>query len=82
VIIINAPHRFDLEESSCVNKEAEIFNRKLKRIKKRYNHTEVTDMSVNRDHYTKHGLHMNKTGKEWLARRTADTIKNYSQIRS
>jgi len=31
-------------------------------------------MSVNRDHYTKHGLHMNKTGKEWLARRTADII--------
>jgi len=74
VIIMNAPHRFDLEESSCVNKEVEIFNRKLKRIMKRYNHTEVIDMSVSRDHYIKHGLHMNKTGKEWLARRTADTL--------
>ena len=60
VIIMNAPHRFDLEESSCGNKEIEIFNRKPKRIMKRYNHTEVTDMSVNRDHYTKHGLHMRK----------------------
>ena len=73
VIILNVPHRFDLEESSCVNKEVEIFNRKLKRIMKRYNHTEVIDMSINMDHYTKHGLHMNMTGKEWLARRTADT---------
>jgi len=33
-------------------------------------------MSVQRDHYTKHGLHMNKTAKGWLARRTADTINN------
>jgi hypothetical protein len=40
---------------------------------KRYNRTEV-DRSINRDHYTKHGLHMNKTGNDWLARRTADTI--------
>lgn len=31
VIIINAPHRFDLEESSCVNKEVKVFNRKLKK---------------------------------------------------
>lgn len=29
VLLINAPHRYDLEESSCVNKEAKIFNRKL-----------------------------------------------------
>jgi lysophospholipase L1-like esterase len=78
VIIMNTPHRFDLEESSCMNKEIEIFNRKLKRIMKIYNHTEVIDMSVNRDHYTKHGLHMNKTGKEWRARRTADTINKLS----
>jgi len=41
---------------------------------KRYNHTEVIDMNANRAHYTKHGLHMNKTGKDWLTRRTADTI--------
>jgi hypothetical protein len=74
VITMNAPHRFDLEESSCVNKEIETFNRKLKRIMKRYNHTEVVDMSINRDHCTQHGLHMNKSGKEWLARRTADAF--------
>ena len=73
VIIMNTPHRFDLEESSCVNKEIKVFNRKLKRIIKGYNHTEVTDMSANGQHYTKHGLHMNKIGKGWLNRR-GDTI--------
>jgi lysophospholipase L1-like esterase len=74
VIIMNAPHRFDLEETSCVNKEIKIFNRKLKQIMKRYNHTEVVDMNTNRDHYTRHGLHMNKTGKERITRNIADAI--------
>jgi hypothetical protein len=73
VIIMSAPHRSDLEESSCVNEEIKVFNRILKKMK-RYNHTEVIDMSAHRDHYTKHGLHMNKTEKEWLTRRTTDTI--------
>ena len=74
VIIMNAPHRFDLEESLCVNKEIKVFNRKLNKIKKRYIHTEDTDMGKNTDHYTKHGLHMNKSGKEWLTRRIADNF--------
>ena len=51
-----------------------IFNRKLNQLMKRYNHTEVIDLSTNRDHYTKHGLHMNKSEKEWLSRRIADSI--------
>jgi hypothetical protein len=31
-------------------------------------------MSTNRDHNTKYGLHMNKSGKEWLTRRRVDII--------
>jgi cell fate (sporulation/competence/biofilm development) regulator YmcA (YheA/YmcA/DUF963 family) len=41
---------------------------------KMYNHTKVTDMSTNKDHYTKHALHMNQSGKEWLTKRTANII--------
>jgi hypothetical protein len=64
---------FDLVESSCVNREIKVLNRKFKK-KKSYNHTKVTDMSTNKDHYTKRGLHMNKSGKEWLTRSTADNF--------
>ena len=56
-----------------MSKEIKVFNRKLKRIM-RYDHTETMDMSANRDHYTKHGRHMNKTGKDWFTSKTADTI--------
>jgi hypothetical protein len=41
VLLINAPHRYDLEESSCVNKEVKIFNRKLSQLVKKYNHADV-----------------------------------------
>ena len=72
---MEAPHRFDLEESSCVNKEIKAFNRKLKKKKLRDTIiTKVIDMSTNRDHYTKHGLHTNKSGKESLTRRTTDIV--------
>ena len=33
VITMNTPHRFDLEESSCVNKEIKVLKRKLKKKK-------------------------------------------------
>ena len=36
--IMDAPHRFDLEVSSCVNKEVNAFNRKLNKIIKSYDH--------------------------------------------
>ena len=71
---MEAPHRFDLEESSCVNKEVKVFNRELNKIMKGYNHIKVIDMSTKRDHYTWHGLHINKTGKEWITKKTADII--------
>ena len=35
VIIMNAPHRYDLEETSCVNKEIKVYNRKLNKIMRR-----------------------------------------------
>jgi hypothetical protein len=39
VIIMDAPHRFDLGASSCVNKEVNAFNRKLNKTTEPYDHT-------------------------------------------
>ena len=39
VIIIDAPHRLDLEASSCVNKGINAFSRKLNKIIKPHEHT-------------------------------------------
>jgi hypothetical protein len=34
ILIVTAPHRHDLQESSCVNKEIKLFNSKLQKIMK------------------------------------------------
>ena len=66
VIVTNAPARYDLHPSSCVNKEVESFNRKLQKSMKIHYHIRVCSMSTNRDHFTTHGLHMNTRGKTGL----------------
>jgi hypothetical protein len=33
-ILLDIPHKYDLEEISCVNKEIQIFNRKLRKVTK------------------------------------------------
>ena len=64
MVVVDAPHRSDLETSSCVNKEVIVFNRKLHKILKPHNYTTQINLSMERDHFTKHGLHMNGSGKD------------------
>ena len=63
VIFIDARHRFDLEGSSCVSKEVNAFDRKLNKIIKRYKHTSQLHLNMQREHFTRHGMHMNGSGK-------------------
>ncbi|PNF14606.1 hypothetical protein B7P43_G13104 [Cryptotermes secundus] len=76
IILITAPHRFDLQESSCVNKEVEVFNRKLHKIMKTMNNVEVLQTKLNRNDFTRHGLHLNISGKEKIAKTISNYIKN------
>jgi hypothetical protein len=67
VVIVEAPHRFDLDTFSCVNKEVIAFNRKLQKILKPHKHASLINLLMDRDHFTKHGLHMNGSGKDRLS---------------
>jgi capsular polysaccharide biosynthesis protein len=42
IIVVTAPHRHDLQESSCVNREVVVFNRKLRKITKTMDNVELT----------------------------------------
>jgi len=66
VIILDVPHHFDLVNSSCVNKETIVYNRKLHKVVKSSNHVQIHTMSRDRTCYTKHGMHMNSLGKNWM----------------
>ena len=64
VMIVPAPHRHDLPFTSCVNKEVQNFNRKLRKIMKNKVNVRLLEQETNREDFTKHGLHLNATGKE------------------
>jgi hypothetical protein len=74
VIVMCDPHRFDLQLSSCVNKEVASFNRKLQKAMKTFSHIHVCSMSTNRDHFTSQGLYLNSQGKNWIINKKASII--------
>jgi hypothetical protein len=58
---------FDLNELSCINKEIQVYNRKLKKMMKMMQHSDIVESTVTRSDFTKHGLHLNMNGKEKMA---------------
>jgi hypothetical protein len=75
VILMSAPHRFDLMETSCVNHEIENFNRKLRKWMERLGKVEMIDVDNDRNLFKRHGQHLNSEGKESMANKIASTIK-------
>jgi hypothetical protein len=76
VIVMSAPHRHDLMPSSCVKVEVARFNCLLRKRMKLYKRAKILDTDLNRDCFTKHGLHMNSSGKEQLILKLADMIES------
>ena len=75
VILISAPHRYDLMSNSCVSVEVEKFNRKLCKSLERFRKVEMIEVVSERNLYAKHGQHLNTEGKESMAKKTASTIE-------
>jgi len=73
-MIVTAPHRYDLQETSCVNKKLEVFNRKLHKVVKTGDE-KIIQADLSRNDFTHHGLHLNTSGKEKMAKLIGDNIK-------
>jgi len=65
---MGVPHRFDLPDTSCVNKEVESFNNKLTKIVKPFKSATVMKVEQRKEHFTKHGKHLNALGKASAAK--------------
>jgi hypothetical protein len=76
---MEVPHRYDLEMKSCVNKEITVFKSKLKNINERIFNLRVIDVTTDREMFTRHGLHMNRMGKEQTAGKIATELSVLSQ---
>jgi lysophospholipase L1-like esterase len=67
VILLTVLYRHDLRGSNTIINEKIInFNRKLHKLTKLFLHLSVLEIDANRHLYTKHGLHLNGLGKEFL----------------
>ena len=80
IIAITPSHRYDLPDFSCVNKETQVFNRKLHKLLKDMHHVSVVDTNLTRDNFTWHGLHLNSSGKERIAKTIGQTITTLLMI--
>ncbi|XP_039297274.1 uncharacterized protein LOC120354342 [Nilaparvata lugens] len=72
VLISTIPIRYDLPEWSCVNEEIRKTNSRIKQYRGRMQNVKVIDLTdLKREHFTRHGLHLNWRGKK----RMTDKIK-------
>jgi hypothetical protein len=81
VFVINVPHRYDLAPTSCVNHEVKAFNRNLGKQKKVHKNLSVINVDLEREIYTRHGLHLNPKGKEQIANNVISVIKDLFHIK-
>jgi len=74
IVIMSLPHRYDLVNDSAENLAIQKLNWKLKNMTQRFSHVSLIETNINRNHYTKHGLHLNNKGNEELARSIVNLV--------
>jgi hypothetical protein len=75
ILALAAPHRHDLQESSWIHNEIQVFNRKLHKIFKARDKVTILDVNLHRNDVTQHGLHLNTVGKEKIAEMIAGLLQ-------
>ena len=66
IILVNIPHRYDTANTNTVNDSIEKFNRKLEKLIKVSPHASFLKTEQNRKLYTRHGLHYNRLGTQYV----------------
>jgi hypothetical protein len=66
VILTDIPMRYDKELGSPIHKSIMNYNKQLHRVAKSFKHVTCITVPTNRSHYTTHGSHLNRAGKESL----------------
>jgi hypothetical protein len=74
-VLINPPPRHDLMPSSCVNNEVAKFNRQIRKIVKLHENVKFLEVKLRREHFTKHGQHLNNSSKELVPLELAKLVE-------
>lgn len=78
---MSAPPRHDLLPSSCVNSEVIRFNNQLRKRLSQFNSVKILETGIERKYFSKHGQHLNSSGKEYIAVRLDTVVKIFSHIK-
>jgi len=70
IIVVNIPHRHDIVKDSRNNLEIQAFYAKLSKVARSFRHVAL----VERNYFTKQGLHLYNVGREWFANLIATQI--------
>jgi len=76
ILLMGVPHRFDLPDTSCVNKEVDSFNNKLAKIVKSFKFATLLRVEQRREHFTRHGMHLKATGKASAAKLIVNLVNS------
>jgi hypothetical protein len=60
-----------------VNKEVQKFNRKVEKIMKLQSNVKLLDIKLDRNHFTRHELHLNFKGKELFSQQLAVIVEHF-----
>ena len=82
IVIVNIPPRHDMDRHSVTNLEIQAANRQLNKIANEYNNVTTIDTDLHRKYFTRHGMHLNKLGKEWLSKQIATQINRFVESKS
>jgi len=63
-----------MDRNSVTNLETQAVNRKLNKMTKAFSHVAIAETDLHRKYFTRHGMHLNKSGKEWLSKLIATQI--------
>ena len=80
ILVVNVPNRFDLGAHSCVNYEVNAVNRKLDKHMKSFQNATTVEVTSDRENFTKHGLHLNRKGKEQAAKTIVSSIQDIFKL--
>jgi len=64
ILLMNVPFRYDLPNSSSINKNISLLNKRLQKLAKAFPHSSFLGTFDNRNLFTTHGLHRSKLGKK------------------
>jgi len=68
IVLTEIPVRYDIEASPWINEQIKRYNKKLVKVTKFNKQVKLIRTKANREHYTKHGVHLNSRGKNSMAK--------------